>query len=73
MGTTAANAVFITAFAANARGYTVAVAEDGMSADNEFQMFYARYHLLLQNLTNVPLAPRASTLTRMDLATFATS
>ena len=70
VGTTAVNAVVNTAFAATQRGYTVVVAEDGISADNDFQVFYARYHLLLQNLQNVPLTPRAATLTRMDMVTF---
>jgi len=70
VGTTAVNAVVNTAFAAAARGYTVVVAEDGISSDNDFQTFYARYHLLLQNLENVPLRPRAATLTRMELVSF---
>jgi nicotinamidase-related amidase len=70
VGTTAVNAVVNTAFAAAARGYTVAVADDGISADNHFEMFYARYHLLLQNRDNVPLRPRTATLTRGDLITF---
>ena len=61
-----------TSFAANQRGYTVAVAEDGISADTDFQVFYARYHLLLQNLDNTPLRSRAVTLTRTDLVTFLT-
>ena len=70
VGTTAVNAVVNTSFAATQLGYTVVVAEDGMSADNDFQMFYSRYHLLLQNLQNVPLTPRAATLTRMNLTSF---
>ena len=70
VGTTAVNAIMNTSFAASARGYTVVVAEDGISADTDFQLFYARYHLLLQNLQNVPLAPRAVTLTRMDMVSF---
>lgn len=70
VGTSAVNAVVNTSFAATQLSYTVAVAEDGISADNDFQVFYARYHLLLQNLQNVPLVPRAATLTRTDLVTF---
>jgi nicotinamidase-related amidase len=70
VGTTAVNAVVNTAFAATQRGYTVVVAEDGISSDTDFQTFYARHHLLLQNLQNVPLTPRAGTLTRTDMITF---
>lgn len=70
VGTTVVNAVVNTSFAATRRGYTVVVAEDGISADNDFQVFYARYHLLLENPQNVPLTPRAATLTRMDMIRF---
>lgn len=70
VGSSAVNAVVNTSFAAAARGYTVVVAEDGISSDNDFQTFYARYHLLLQNAQNVPLTPRAATLTHTDWVSF---
>jgi len=70
VGTSAVSAVVNTAFAAAQRGYTVVVAEDGISSDTDFQTFYARYHLILQNLQNVPLTPRAATLTHMEMVSF---
>ena len=74
VGTSASGAVLYTSYGANARGYTVVVAEDGISADNEFQVFLARYQLLNQpgfsNPQNLPLQPNAVTLSRTDLITF---
>jgi nicotinamidase-related amidase len=71
VGSSAIAAVLRTADAATQRGYTVVVAEDGISADNDFEVFYARYHMLRGNRENAPLAERAVTLTRMDDVSFA--
>ena len=70
VGTSAINAVMRTVVAATQYGYTVVVAEDGISADNDFEVFYARYHMLRQNPQNAPLTPRAVTLTNMGSVTF---
>jgi nicotinamidase-related amidase len=70
VGSSAIAAVLRTTAAATQRGYTVAVAEDGISADSEFEVFYARYHMLRGNPENTPLAERAVTLTRMGSVTF---
>lgn len=75
VGTNANGSVLYTALAACARGLTVVVAEDAISARYPFGVFLARWQLLIQpgfpNTANVPLAPRAVTLTRCDLITFA--
>lgn len=77
VGTAANGAVLYTPFGANARGYTVVVAEDGISADTHFEVFLTRYQLLNQpgfrNPDNRPLAPAAVTLSRTDLITFTRS
>ena len=74
VGTSANGAVLYTAFGANARGYTVVVAEDGISANTDFEVFLTRYQLLNQggaaNPTNNPLVPARVTLSRTDLITF---
>jgi nicotinamidase-related amidase len=73
-GVVANGAVLYTSFAANERGFTVAVAEDGISASTDFDLLLARYQLLTQpsfpNPENQPLRERAVTLTRSDLVTF---
>jgi nicotinamidase-related amidase len=75
VGTAANGAVMYTAFAANLRGYTVAVAVDGISAGDEFIERFVRWQLLNQpgftNATNQPLTSERVTLTRSDLVTFA--
>ena len=55
VGSSAIAAVMRTTDAATQRGYTVVVAEDGISADSEFEVFYARYHVLRGNRANAPL------------------
>jgi len=73
VGSSANGAILYTTFEAGARGYTVAVAEDGISSTEPFQTFLTRYQLLNQpgspNPTNEPLRPNAVTLTRTDLIT----
>jgi nicotinamidase-related amidase len=74
VGTSSIGAVLYTSFGANARGYTVVVAEDGISGSNDFQYLLARYQVLNQpgfaNPDNEPLRPRAVTLSRTDLIDF---
>lgn len=74
VGTTANGAVLYTAFHANVRGFTVVVAEDGISSFTPFNTFLTRHQLLQQpgisNATNKPLAGKAVTLSRTDLITF---
>jgi nicotinamidase-related amidase len=74
VGTSSIGAVLYTSFGANARGYTVVVAEDGISGSNDFQYFLARYQVLNQpgfaNPDNELLRPRAATLSRTDLIDF---
>lgn len=71
VGTSANGAVLYTSFGATSRGYTVVVAEDGISSTAEFQTFLTRYQLLNQpgsgNPTNQPLQAGAVTLSRSDL------
>lgn len=75
VGTSANGAPLYTAFGASQRGYTVVVAEDGLSANSEFIISLARWQLLNQpgftNPDNTPLRPTGVTLTRTDLVTFA--
>ena len=77
VGTAANGAVLYTAFAANARGLTVVVAEDGISSRDPFATYLARYQVLSQpgfpNQQNVPLQPKAVTLSRSDLISFGSS
>jgi nicotinamidase-related amidase len=74
VGVAANGAPMYTAFGANSRGYTVVVAEDGISSGNDFDVWLARYQLLNEpgyaNPTNAPLQPNAVTLSRTDLITF---
>lgn len=74
VGTRSNGAVLYTAFEANARGYTVVVAVDGISGSIPFENTLTQWQLLNQpgfaNADNKPLAERAVTLSRGDLITF---
>lgn len=74
VGTASNGAVLYTSFGANARGYTVVVADDGISQFEPFQVQFSRYQLLNQpgfaNTDNTPLRPRTVTLSRSDLISF---
>lgn len=63
-----------TSFGACARGYTVVVAEDGISSAVPFATTLARFQLLNQrgfpNADNKPLAEKAVTISRGDLIAF---
>lgn len=73
-GTAANGAVLYTSFEANLRGYTVVVAEDGISSDDPFALLLTRYQLINQpgmaNPQNKPLQAGAVTLSRSDLIDF---
>lgn len=73
-GTAANGAVLYSTFDANNLGYTVAVAEDGISGDPPFATYAAEWQLAnepgFSNPTNQPLLAHAVTLTRGDLVTF---
>jgi nicotinamidase-related amidase len=73
-GTASNSAVLYTALEAAVRGYTVVVAEDGISASTDFPTFYAEWQLLngpgTANPQNTPLQPKAATLSRTDLITY---
>lgn len=76
VGSAANGAVLYTVFGANLRGYTVVVAEDGISSDDAFAVLLTRYQLLNQpgfaNAANA--APQegkvAVTLSKTDLISF---
>jgi nicotinamidase-related amidase len=74
VGSAANGAVLYTSFESNARGFTVVVAEDGISASTPFEVFLTRYQLLNQpgpsNPQNNPLLSGRVTLSRTDLITF---
>jgi nicotinamidase-related amidase len=74
VGAAANGAVLYTSFGANERGYTVAVATDGISSGPDFDTYLAEYQILNQpgfsNPTNDPLHANAATLTRSDLISF---
>lgn len=74
VGSAANGAVMYTAFHANTRGFTVVVAEDGISSPVLINTQLARYQLLNQpgfiNALNVPMAEKKVTLSRSDLITF---
>jgi nicotinamidase-related amidase len=76
VGAAANGAVLYTGFGAVERGYTVAVAVDGISSGPDFDTFLAQYQLLnmpgFANATNEPLKPTAATLTRSDMVSFNT-
>ena len=74
VGSAANGAVLYTSFHANVRGFTVVVADDGISSPVPFNTTVARYQLLNQpgftNSANKPLAERMVTLSKSDLLTF---
>lgn len=74
VGSAANGAVMYTAFHANTRGFTVVVAEDGISSPVPVNTQLARYQLLNQpgfiNKDNAPMADKKVTLSRSDLITF---
>jgi nicotinamidase-related amidase len=74
VGSAANGAVMYSAFHANTRGYTVVVAEDGISSPAPVNTRLARYQLLNQpgfiNSSNTALADKKVTLSRSDLITF---
>jgi nicotinamidase-related amidase len=74
VGSAANGAVLYTSFHANYLGFTVVVAEDGISSGQPFSNFVARYQLLNEpgfaNATNKPLAEKQVTLSKGDLITF---
>ena len=74
LGTQANGAVLYSGFEANARGYTVVVADDGVSSATPFQTAAARWQLLNQpgftNADNKPAAEKLVTLSRGDLISF---
>lgn len=74
VGTVANGAVLYTAFGANLRGYTVVVADDGMSSDDPYVLQFTRYQLLNEpgfaNADNKPLDKGHVTLSKTDLIAF---
>jgi len=74
VGSAANGAVLYTAFGANLRGYTVVVAEDGISGEPEFSVTLTRWQLLNQpsfaNADNTPLKPMAVTLSSSEKISF---
>jgi hypothetical protein len=73
-GTAADGAVLYTAYEAAQRGYTVVVAEDGISSNTDFATFLTEWQLLngpgTVNPDNTPLQPKAVTLSRTDLISY---
>jgi len=74
VGTKTSGAILYTACAANARGFAVVVAADGVSADSDYIQHYSLFQLPNQpgfpNSANAPLAPHAVTLSQTNLITF---
>ena len=74
VGAAANGAVLYTSFHANAKGFTVVVAEDGISSGPDFDTFLTRYQLLNQpgfsNPGNKPLEAQRATFSRSNLITF---
>ena len=73
IGMSSNSGVMYTAAGAIQRGYTVVVPEDGISGRSELATSVALWQLLNgpgNNPQNVPLQPRAVTLTRTDLITY---
>lgn len=74
VGTRSNGVVLYTAFGAVARGYTVAVAPDGISGSVPFENNLTMWQLLNQpgfaNADNKPLAEKLVTLTKSDIVTF---
>jgi nicotinamidase-related amidase len=77
VGSVTNGAVLYTTFEANLRGFTVVVAEDGVSADSPFIMNYSLFQLLNEpgftNTDNTPLTANAVTLSKSKLVTFKAS
>jgi nicotinamidase-related amidase len=73
-GNASNGAVLYTAYEAAARGYTVVIAEDGISANTAFPDLYTEWQLLnapgTSNPDNTPLKTKAVTLSRTDLITY---
>jgi nicotinamidase-related amidase len=74
VGTFSNGAVLYTTLEANVRGYTVVVAEDGVSANSGFIMHYSLFQLLNEpgftNPENTPLKVNSVTLSKTSLVTF---
>ena len=74
VGSAANGAVLYTVFGLGLRGYTVVVAQDGISAEPEFPTTLTRWQLLNEpgfaNADNKPLAKGFVTLSTTDLVTF---
>ncbi len=74
VGSAANGAVLYTVFGLNLRGFTVVVAQDGISAEPEFPTTLTRWQLLNQpgftNADNKPLAKGFVTLSTTDQITF---
>jgi len=74
VGTKTNGAILYTAYEANARGYTVVVAEDGVSADTRYIMHYSLFQLLnapgFPNATNTPLHINGVTLSTTNMIRF---
>jgi nicotinamidase-related amidase len=74
VGTKSNGAILYTAYEANARGYTVVVAEDAVSADSPYIMHYSLFQFLnapgFPNAANTPLLANAVTLSRTKLISF---
>lgn len=72
-GTSSNSGVLYTAAAANRRGYTVVVVEDGIAGASDLGTSVALWQLLHGpggNTQNLPLLPRAVTITRSDLLSY---
>lgn len=76
VGTAANGAVMYSAFGANLRGYTVVVAGDAITSDDEATTEFVRWQLLNQpgmlNRENDPLTAARVTLSTTDLIEFGT-
>jgi nicotinamidase-related amidase len=74
VGSAANGAVLYTVFGLNLRGFTVVVAQDGISAEPEFPITLTRWQLLNEpgfaNADNKPLAKGFVTLSTTELITF---
>jgi nicotinamidase-related amidase len=74
VGSAANGAVLYTTFGLVERGYTAAIAVDGISSGPDFDTYLAQYQVLnmpgFANASNDPLKPQAATLSRGDLVTF---
>jgi nicotinamidase-related amidase len=74
VGTFGNGAVLYTAYGASARGYTVVLADDGISSPTPFATYVAEWQLLngpgTANPENAALRPRAVTLSRSDRIEF---